>query len=148
MPILVGDTVSINWIYPPNFVNLSEDERQGYKTYCVHLSGVSDGTGENRIRKIILSDLRMPGGDKVTRTKIRKIEFNISGAMVTLEWDRAPYELIANLGGIGCFDWEKAGGLVDPSGSGDSTGDILLSTNSPDVGDSYEITIWFDGKNG
>ncbi len=142
----MADTVQVKWLYPPDFENLSLDLRQGHKSYCVQLTGLSDGTGETDIKKVLLSDLRMPGGNDVTRTTIKKIKYNVVGEMVTLEWNRVPNIVIAYLENEGCVDWSKEGGNVDSGESGDGTGDIILTTTSHDSGDHYDITIWFEGK--
>jgi len=142
----MADTVQIDWIYPPEFMSLSEDQRQGTVNYCIKLSGLSDGTGETDVKKVDISELRLPGGNNVTRTSILEIKYNVVGESVLLEWDRAPDRLMAICSGEGCYDWRSEGGLTDPGGSGDGTGDIILTTSDHDAGDFYEITIWFRGK--
>ena len=143
----MADTVQVDWLYPPLFENLSEDQRQGTVNYCVKLSGLSDGTGETDVQKVDISELRLPGvnrGSTVTRTSISKIKYNVYGMTAMLEWDRAPNVLIARMRDEGEYCYSPP--LVDQGSSGDGTGDLILTTTDADPGDFYEITIWFRGK--
>ena len=139
----MSDTVKTNWIYPPEWGGSpSDDQRQGWRRIVVQLLNDSDGTGESRVKKVDISELRGPGGWVPKRTVIEKIDYHMDGMGATLEWDRAPYAVIASLpdGGIGCIDWRDVGGKVDP-GLNDNTGDILLTTNGEDALATYDITL-------
>lgn len=142
----MADTVAINWIFPPNWDgNQSEpgEKHPGYRKMIVQLICLSDGTGETDVQKVDISELRNSVGEIVTRTVVEKVEYNISGLNVLLEWDRAPHAEICRLVGAngaisGCIKHD----VVDPSdGVDDRTGDILLTTTGFTAGDGYNITL-------
>ena len=141
----MADTVDVHYIYPPNWQdapNVSDDQYVGWKEIVVHLTCLSDGTGESDVKKVDISELRAPNGDPVKKTAVQYIKYNVVGMTVTLEWDHAPSALIARLdSGEGEIDWCKAGGKVDPSENTDVSGDIILSTSGADAGDTYDITM-------
>jgi len=139
------DTVQVNYLYPPDMLSGGWDEKSGNRRVTVRLAGSSDGTGETDVHKIVLTDLKTTNKNVPTRTAIEWIEWQGLGMGITLEWDRAPNALIARLNqnGVesgGRLDWSNVGGLVDP-GLDDRTGDIMLSSSSPDAGDTYDITM-------
>ena len=141
----MSDTVNVRWIYPPNPAGYLPD-KGGFKRVVLQLTGVSDGTGETDVVKLKLSDLRTPSGNVPSRTAIERIEYQVYGLTVTLEWDRRPHETIAVLNAAvgadsGSRSYRSGGGLVDPGESGDGTGDILLTTTNADSGDSYDINL-------
>ena len=144
----MADTVEVKYIYPPNFdLAPNTEDHSGTRRVCVQLTSTSDGTGETDVKKVDISELRMPDGLPPTRTAVEKIDYMISGMTVKLEWDRAPNSVIALLDGSnGCISWQQLGGKVDPSGEGDRTGDILLTTTGADSGDTYDITMWIKLK--
>ena len=141
----MASVITVDYLYPPNFDgNLSEDQRQGFKEVCVHMTNTSDGTDETDAVKIDLSTLRLPDGATPTRSAVMSIDYNVIGMSVNIGWDRAPRKTIGVYSdSVGYVDWGRAGGKVDPSdGINDQTGDIILSTSSDDSGDSYDITMW------
>jgi hypothetical protein len=143
----MADTVNIRWVYPPNYDRApNPPDNNGWKRVVIQMTGLSDGTGETAVTKLNISELRTTSGSVPTRTAVERIEYNIYGKTVKLEWDRAPKELISLLNGAGgpsqgVLDWKKQGGLVDPGKAGDGTGDILLTTTDATSGDSYDITM-------
>lgn len=115
--------------------------RQNGRRYVVHLTSVSDGTGESNVVKVDISTLKLVDGVTVpTYTAIEYIEYSVSAGYVLLEWDHTTDDEIAVLSGQGSMDWTPYGGLVDPRSTG-GTGDILLSTSGFASGDTYDITI-------
>ncbi len=106
----------------------------------------SDGTGEAAATKLDISTLTTVAGAVCTYTVIDRIEYDIVGMQVRLDWDHTTDDEIVTLqGGTGSLDWTSIGGLVDPKSAG-GTGDILLNTAGHTAGDSYDITIYYRCK--
>jgi hypothetical protein len=137
----MADTVATNVIF--------EDNRQ----YVVHLTGVSDGTGESLVVKVDKSAIGVStSGSEATALDIEKVDFVVTGfANVKLFWDHAADSTALILAGTGSFDFtgrqwrmlreaNRTGGLQDPK-TADSTGDILL-TSAATSGGTYNITLW------
>jgi len=115
--------------------------------YVVHLTSVSDGTGETAVIKVDISTLTVRGGEAgapavpCTYTSVEKIEYNVSGMTVKLAWDHTTDDTIAALGdGSGCISFKREGGKVDPRSAG-GTGDIVLTTTGHTLGDTYDIIL-------
>ena len=141
----MADTVSVTYLYPPNLLDGSWDERSGNHRVVVQLAGLSDGSGETDVIKIAMSDLKTPAGNVPAKTAVEWIQGQILGMTVTLEWDRAPHAEIIRLNAHAQeshpdIDWTSFKGKVDPGGD-DRTGDILLTSTNTDSGDSYDLTI-------
>lgn len=119
----------------------------GQKRKVLHLTSISDGTGESGVIKADISALTYMGGRVPSYSAIDLIEYNIQGmASVRLFWDHTTDDEIAILpAGSGAIDWWAAGGKTDPKSSG-GTGDILLTTNGQVSGGTYDITIWMRPK--
>lgn len=126
------------------------------RTLVVHLTNISDGTGESAVVKVDLSaDPNYPTdpGQPADYFTVDKIEYNIncadagtSAGTVALFFDATVDDLLAVLPPeSGCIDWTCLGGKSDPKSSG-YTGDIVLTTNSFLSGDSYDITIYCRAK--
>jgi len=115
----------------------------GTKRHVVHLSNISDGTGESAVVKVDVSTLTGPDGSAPTSVVVEKLEYETSGMDVRLYWDATTNDLIVALGTDreGTKDWSKAGGRVDPKSTG-TTGDIVLTTVGHTSGDYYDITLW------
>ncbi len=129
------DTVTAEYIY------------NGLKRKVLHLTGISDGTGESAVAKADISTLTFDHGKVPTGTAVDMIDYNIQGyASIRLYWDHTTPDEIAILPqGSGCIDWNAVGGKADPRTSG-GTGDIQLTTNGHSAGDTYDITIYFRPK--
>jgi hypothetical protein len=113
------------------------------RRYCVHLTNISDGTGESDVNKIDISTLTDPRGNTATKFHVDRIEYNIQGfTSVRLEWDATTDDELAVLpAGSGVLDWSIGGGKKDPRSSG-ATGDVFLTTAGAASGATYDITIW------
>jgi hypothetical protein len=145
-------TTEIKWIFPPNWDgNPSPDGKQGWREVEAQLTGLATATEEEtNVKKVDISELRMPDGTIPTRTVVRDIVYDNNGlTSLRLDWDRSPKALIARLpgDGEGCIK----GPLTDPgdglnNGEGD-TGDILLTTVGGSSGDSYLISLKIKLKN-
>jgi len=141
----MADTVTVEYLYPPNLLDEIIDNRAGNRRVIVRLSGTSDGTGETDVKKIDLTDLKTHNGQNPAKTAIEWIKYDINGLTCLLEWERTPHAEIVKLNASGTntageLDFTQFGGKVDP-GEDDLTGDILLTTTNADNGDSYEIIM-------
>ncbi len=141
----MADAVSTNVIY--------EDAKQ----YVVHLTGVSDGTGETTVVKVDKSAIAVStAGLEPVALDIERVEYTVTTfAKVSILWDHAADSLALVLAGSGRFDYtglgygygsrilrdvERTSGLKDPK-TADSTGDIIL-TSPATSGGTYAITLW------
>ncbi len=121
--------------------------------YIVHLTNVSDGTGESAVVKVDKSTLFANDQAEPASLDIEKIVWNCVGMSVKLLWDHTTDDVATILDGNGSVDFSQVaggqfggryiytGGLKDPRSAGD-TGDILLTTVGHSSGDTYNITLW------
>jgi hypothetical protein len=120
------------------------------KQHVVHLTGISDGTGEAAVVKIDKSAIGVASdGAEAASLDIEFVQWNIFGySYITLLWDHTTDDRAMVLAGVGQLDFSKlhlmdrkhGGLLVDPRSSG-GTGDLLLTTTGHDAGDAYDILI-------
>lgn len=119
----------------------------GYDKLCVHLTNISDGTGESAVVKVDKSTFLARDGAEPASMDIEQIRWNIQGfTSVRLLWDHTTDDVAMLLNGNGYEDFrgdtERAPkGLADPRSSG-GTGDILLTTAGAVSGATYDITLW------
>lgn len=118
---------------------------QGGRRLQVHLTGISDGTGETKITKVDLGNLALFNGARPVSLALMSVSFNVdSHASVTLFWNRDPVDIeMLVLKGRGMINYKKYGGLQDPNRGGTGSGNILLSTNTPVSGATYQIDLEF-----
>jgi hypothetical protein len=119
--------------------------------YAVHLTNVSDGTGEAAVAKIDKSALVASDGAEPASLDIVACRWAIQGfSSVRLLWDHTTDDTAMVLTGSGFENFETDKGdiradavarLCDPRSAGD-TGDILLTTAGAVSGASYDITLW------
>ena len=134
----MADAVTERFVYPPNYEN--PPDKGGNRGVIKQLTCLSDSSGETDVIKLDISELRMVDGAVPTRTVIEKIEYDIRGfTSIVLEWDRAAHSMIAVLSGDNAG--VLRGPIVDDSDGTDRTGDILLTSNGADSGDSYNIIL-------
>jgi hypothetical protein len=126
----MADTVDVKVQFP------------GTRKRVVHLTNISDGTGESAVVKVDVSALTGPDGSAPTYTAVEEIQYAIQGfTSVRLLWDATTDDEIAVLpSGSGYMNFRDAGGLVDPKSTG-FTGDILLTTAGAVSGATYDITM-------
>lgn len=119
----------------------------GRRRKLLHLTNVSDGTGESAVVKADISALFIQGSIVPAYSVVDMIDYNIQGmTSVRLHWDHTTDDLIALLPeGSGCIDFAAYGGKVDPRSTG-GTGDILLTTAGQVNGGTYDILIHFRPK--
>ena len=132
----MADAVTAEYIY------------NGQRRKVLHLTNISDGTGESAVIKADISTLTFAGNGTVpTYTAVDMIDYNIQGmASVRLLWDHTTDDEIATLPtGVGTIHFEAVGGKVDPRTTG-GAGDIVLTTNGQVSGGTYDITIYFRPK--
>jgi hypothetical protein len=117
--------------------------RNAHGRYCVHLTNISDGSGESGVVKVDVSALLNASGAAATKANVWRIEYNIQGfTSVRLHWDAATDDEIAVLpAGSGVLDFTPEGGMTDPL-SGTPVGDIKLTTAGTTSGNTYDITLW------
>lgn len=82
------------------------------------------------------------------RLVIEKIEWNLNGFSVLLEFDHTTDDKIATISGNGEIDFTDNGqfqGYIDPASAG-ATGDILATTLTTDLGDEGFIVLYLRKK--
>lgn len=114
----------------------------GPRYHVIHMTNVSDGTGESLVTKVNLSTLSLGNGVVPTKTSVKEIQWSIQGfTSVRLYWDHTTDNTIAVLAqGNGYSEFGMLGMLSDPASAG-GTGNVLLSTAAPIAGATYDITL-------
>lgn len=112
------------------------------RRYIVHLTCVSDGTGETNVVKVDKSTITNSAGVEPTAVNIAEVQWTMQGfEYVKLSWDHTTDDTAMVLGpGQGFLCFEEAGVIKDPRSIG-GTGDLLLSTSGAVSGASYDIYI-------
>lgn len=115
---------------------------QNSKTeYKIHLTCISDGTGESAVVKIDKSTLTNSNGVEPIAINITSIRWAIQGfSYIKLLWDHTTDDVAMILSGNGYDDFSDGGGLRDPRSTG-TTGDLLLTSVGAASGATYDITI-------
>ena len=150
----MADAVTSITLYPPD-LNLR------VSVVVVHLTNISDGTGESAVKKVDIATLQNYFGVKPNQLSIEQVRWAMQGiTSVKLGWDRtaaqntamvlasAGYEDFRGMvgkasGAGGVQDFIKLAGLQDPSaGNADGKGSILLTTTGAAANGSYDITLW------
>ena len=109
--------------------------------YVLHLTGISDGTGETNVIKIDKSTLTDVIGVEPPRIIIQTARWGIQGfSYIKITWDHATDATALVLNGNGYDSWEDAGGLRDTL-LNDSTGDLFLTSIGAASGATYDITL-------
>lgn len=121
--------------------------------YIVHLTNISDGTGESAVVKVDKSAIAVAtDGAEADSLDIDQVRWAIQGfTSVRILWDHTTDDVALVLCGSGYDDFRgrygdvngfsQTSGLKDPRSSG-GTGDILLTTNGGSSGATYDITLW------
>lgn len=119
-----------------------------YKNYTIHLTGVSDGTGEAAVVKLALAGLVGPNkGLAPSAFKFKEASWTIQGyTSIRLLWDHTSDETAIVLGaGVGYLNWTGVGGLMDGRNAG-GTGDLLLTSVGAAAAATYDITLVLELK--
>ena len=116
--------------------------------YDVVFNNICDGTGESAVKKVDISTLTGATGSAPLHLAIERIDSNIAGfKYVSLSWDHAATDVVAVVLPTGYQELEMCKSrMEDPAPSTDTdgnTGDILLTTNTNAVGNSYNIRVRF-----
>ncbi len=115
----------------------SEVVFSGLTKYSVRLTGISDGTGENKVTKVDISTLI----GAPTYTAIEETSWDVQGfSSVQLYWDHNTDDVIDVMSGRGARSYKDLGYLFDPQSTG-GTGDILLSSSGAVAGATYDILL-------
>lgn len=114
--------------------------RDGFHKAIFKFTNLSDGTGENLVKKIDAPNLVPPSSS----FSINKIHYAITADMtVTLFWEATTNVRIIDLAGNGSFDFSHFSGLTNNAGTG-ITGSVLLTTTGHAAGRSYTLVIEID----
>lgn len=116
--------------------------------HIVHLTCLSDGTGESNVVKVDKSALAVArDGAEAGSLDIETVRWNVQGfTHVLLEWDHDTDDTALRLAGSGYEDFREGStnvlnpSLKDPRSTG-GAGDILLSTSGAVSGATYDITL-------
>ena len=121
----MADTVSTEVIF------------SGATRYAVHLTCISDGSGESGVTKIDISTL--PGAP--TYTAIEEISWDVGTfTNVQLYWNHSTPDIIQVMTGRGARSYNDVSYLFDPRSAG-GTGDITLTSVGAVAGASYDIAL-------
>jgi len=127
----------------------------------VHLTCISDGTGETGVKKVDIAAIAANvNGKQPAGLRLEQIRWCMQGfAYLKLGWDRTAAQntlMTPNGSGYddyrglkhGVRDYAKLGGLVDPSeGNADNKGSILLTSVGAVAGATYDVTLWLAKAN-
>lgn len=120
----------------------------------VHLTNVSDGTGESDVTKVDISTF--VGGGTTTRVALEAISWACVGMGFNLLWEASTDVLFFTTGNTtssGFIDYVNGPsamgvgsgpgrtGITNNAGAG-VNGDIGLTTVGHTAGDSYVVTLW------
>lgn len=117
------------------------------KRVIIHMTGISDGTGESAVVKVDRSTLIIPESAQApTKLHIASVRWNVQGySYIKLSWDHTADDTICLLSINGYENYETYGGLKDPNTSVDTVtgaiGDILLTSVGAAAGSTYDITL-------
>lgn len=123
----------------------------GYR-YGIHLTNISDGTGETNVIKADKSAIGVASdGAEAASLDLAQARWSIQGmTYVKLSWDHNTDDVAFIMAaGSGYEDFVRPGGgfggggkISDPRSTG-GTGDVLLTTIGAVSGGTYDITLWF-----
>ena len=112
--------------------------------FVVKMTNISDGTGEQLVRKVDASETTFMTEDGAR--KIARIWYSINTAnnksAVELIWAGTTNATAMLLSGNGYMDLRTAGNEI-PNNATTPTGDVLLSTKNFANGDNYTIIVEF-----
>lgn len=114
----------------------------GDRNYIITLTNLSDGTGENAVKKVDIATMHpVP-----TSLRLEKIEGTIAGMNVALLWGATIKVKFVELSDAFVeMDTSEEGGLADPKASG-FDGCVYLTTANQAAGSSYTLHLHFKKK--
>lgn len=107
-----------------------------------------DGTEAADLVLVDKSAFTGPDGTEPTKLVIEKMEWNLNGFSVLVEFEHTIDDAVATLSGTGEIDFTEGGkyqGFVDPASAG-TTGDIVGTTLTTDAGDEGWIVLYLRKK--
>lgn len=141
----MADITTITYVYPPNFTGTFADKEKGPRRVIVNCTNYSDGTGEADAIKIKRTDMRNSNGQVPQKLIIEKVEYDISGMTVHIEYNNTNSDKVAVLyGSSGILDFTTHGGFMPTYETDDGltgVGDIVFTTANETAADSYNITL-------
>lgn len=124
----MGDTASVQLVF------------NGSRRAIYKLTSVSDGSGENAVKKVDLTDLEDSHYGVPSEVLIYSIQYVVYGMAVSLLWEGASSnKVIMTLEGHDRIDFAAQGGLRNDATS--PTGNILLTTVGAAANASYTIVL-------
>jgi hypothetical protein len=127
----MADTVTNQSLYSPG----------SSRRVVLHLTGISDGTGESAVTKFNLANFTDTNGVAPTVVKICSARWNVQGySYIKLTCDHTSATTLMVLTQNGYDNFEEWGFLKDP-GSAGGTGNLLLTSVGAAAGASYDITL-------
>ena len=119
--------------------------KQDDKEVVLHLTCISDGTGESNVVKVDRSSFAALYKD-TKRLTIRSVRWAIQGfTYIKISWDHTADDTALVLNGNGYDEFPE--GVRDPNTSADTVtgaiGDVLLTSVGAASGATYDITIAF-----
>ncbi len=115
----------------------------GQKTAIFKFTNISDGSGEDAVKKVDVSALSSnQSGQACTGATIEKMWWQCNGMKVKILFDASTDDFCIELGEnqSGHHDYTTFGGLVNPASSG-STGDIMFTTVGHTSADTYTVIM-------
>lgn len=116
----------------------------------LHLTNISDGTGETLVTKADKSTFTASDGAEPDSLDLEQVRWAVQGfSSVRLLWDHTTDEVGMVLSGNGFDDFRyvhgvnnfvETSGVKDGRGAG-GTGDLFLSTAGTTSGNTYDITL-------
>ena len=122
----------------------------GPQTAVMKFTNVSDGSGEDAVKKVDVSALsNSAGGLACTGVVIEKMWWQCIGMKVKVLFDADTDVFCIELGEnqSGHHDYTSFGGLTNNAGSG-VTGDIMFTTVGHSSADTYTIILYMRKKYG
>ena len=110
----------------------------GHRNLVMHFTNVSDGSGEDQVPKVDISEIAAtPRGKALSGVRIQKIYYNPN--LMTVEITNGAFGNVMSLAGEGQVDFRPAGGVP-------VVGDLRFKTNNMDetegAAPSYDILIY------
>ena len=122
----------------------------GPQTAVMKFTNVSDGSGEDAVKKVDVSALSSSAdGDTCTGVVIEKMWWQCIGMKVKVLFDADTDVFCIELGEnqSGHHDYTSFGGLTNNAGTG-VTGDVLFTTVGHTSADTYTIILYMRKKYG
>lgn len=114
----------------------------GERNYVITLTNLSDGTGENVVKKVDITTMHpVP-----TSLRLEKVQGDVAGMNVALLWGANTKQKFLELSDSQVdMDMCEEGGLPDPKATG-FDGCVYLTTANQAAGSSYTLHLHFKKK--